>query len=115
MPLEPRDGSHLQGEVGRGEPELRRSPVEDEHEADAAVVAPFLVVGEPEVVAGAGPAQDPEAVAGEVDVVEGDVEVKVPSGHDGTLTQEPWPLADVQSCCQHPGNLRHVPGLRRDG
>jgi hypothetical protein len=104
VPLEHRDSSHLQGEVGRGESELRGSPVEDEHVVDAAVVAPFLVVREPKVVAGAGTAQDPEAVAGEVDVVEGDVEVKVPPGHDRTLTQEHWPLADVQSC-RHPGTL----------
>jgi hypothetical protein len=97
VPLEQRDRSHLQVELGRGESELRGSSVEDEHEADAAVAAAFLIVGEAEVVAGTSAAQDPEAVASEVDIVQGDVEVKVPFGHDGNASARGPLLADVES------------------
>jgi hypothetical protein len=52
------------------------------------LIAALSVVGEVEVEAGAGAAQDAEAVACELFVVERDVEVEVPTSHTRHATGE---------------------------
>lgn len=80
-PLERGHGTHLQDEVGGGQPELWWPPIEDQDEHDSLLAAALLVVGEAEVEAGAGAAQYAEAVPCELFVVEGNVEVEVPASH----------------------------------
>jgi hypothetical protein len=62
----------------------------------------LFVVGEVEVEAGAGAAQDAEAVACELFIVEGDVEIEVPASHARHATGELRSLGLIR----RPGGIR---------